>query len=241
MQRALSRGLSYFPENHSTCKWLSTCSTATSGPCVGCSGCYRQPEQMLHPCPGLFLCPAFTPSQCPAHACSCWATHQHSLQLPLQWGSTEMAQPQVSTVPELAGGSRTRDVGQDSEQWLRENTAQYFIPSSPCHSYVVILLPTPRIFIYLFLMSSADGTKPSTASKQAASCLKFRTSSGVQWGRTDLICRTTIRNKINNKAYFTLFLQAPEACSDPLLGFKYRIHKVNSSHTTLAISAGKEH
>lgn len=60
-------------------------------------------------------------------------------------------------------------------------------------------------------------------------------------GWNDLICRTTIRNKRNDRAYSTPFRETPEACSDLPLGFKYRIHKANSSHTTLAISAGKEH
>lgn len=61
-QTALSRGVFYFPDNHSTCKWLSILSTAvTFGPCVGRNGCPRQPEQTLHPRPGLSLCPAFTP------------------------------------------------------------------------------------------------------------------------------------------------------------------------------------
>lgn len=38
----------------------------------------------------------------------------------------------------------------------------------------MVILPTSRLFTYLFLMPSADGTKPSPGSKQAASCLKFK-------------------------------------------------------------------
>lgn len=184
-RRARSSRLPYFPENHSMHKWfLIICTPAKFGPCVVCSGCPRQPEQTLHSHPGLSLCPAFNPNQCPAHTCSCWATGNTTAVCSPP--CSEVAQKWLSPRPARCQ-SWWEAAGQGCRAGQRAVTAQYFKLSSPCHSCVVILLPTSRIFICLFLMSSADGTKPLTASEQAASCLKFRTFSGDQWDRAGMI------------------------------------------------------
>lgn len=88
------------------------------------------------------------------------------------------------------------------------NTALSHSISSPAARTMatVILLPTSRLFVYLFLVPSVDGTKPPTGSKQAASCLKFkgtlRRPMGQDWN--SLTCSTTaIKKKRNDTTYST--------------------------------------
>lgn len=68
----------------------------------------------------------------------------------------------------------------------------------------MVILPTSRLFTYLFLMPSADGTKPSPGSKQAASCLKFKGTLRRQMGQDwNSLTSSTIRKKKKKKTQHT--------------------------------------